>query len=156
MKIELLSDDHISILEEFCEECNQLGYTNNSSLTAMKFDWCRQQGYYYGAIKNNKIVAVAGCHPLTEISKDAWRILFRGCELPGASPYKGLNKGDWNSITQRDFIPIFIKQCPTKEQKILDFVCDMELYHTMQTVWKLNINEYTRRRNLLCGSIGNT
>ena len=44
MKIELLSDDHISILEEFCEECNQLGYTNNSSLTAMKFDWCRQQG----------------------------------------------------------------------------------------------------------------
>ena len=99
MKIELLSDDHISILEEFCEECNQLGYTNNSSLTAMKFDWCRQQGYYYGAIKNNKIVAVAGCHPLTEISKDAWRILFRGCELPGASPYKGLNKGDWNSIT---------------------------------------------------------
>jgi len=183
MKIELLSDDHISILEEFCEECNQLGYTNNSSLTAMKFDWCRQQGYYYGAIKNNKIVAVAGCHPLTEISKDAWRILFRGCELPGASPYKGLNKGDWNSITQRDFIPIFIKQCPTKDlyittnisnehsgkalrnhklmeilskQKILDFVCDMELYYTMQTVWKLNINEYTRRRNLLCGSIGNT
>jgi hypothetical protein len=35
------------------------------------------------------------------------------------------------------------------KQGILDNHCDMELYYTAQTVWKLNINEYTRRRNKL-------
>ena len=34
---------------------------------------------------------------------------------------------------------------------ILDKHCDMELYYTEQTIWKLNIDEYTRRRNKLKG-----
>ena len=168
-------------LQIFCNECNKLGYKNNASFKAMKLEWCKNLGEYYCAIKDNKIVAVAGCHPLPEISKNGWRILFRGCELPSSSPYKSLNKGDWNSITQRDFIPLFINYCPTDElylttnisnehsgkalrnhrlmallakQGILDKVCDTMLYYTEQTVWRLNIDEYNRRRKLLCGSIG--
>ena len=102
-------------LQIFCNECNKLGYKNNASFKAMKLEWCKNWGEYYCAIKDNKIIAVAGCHPLPEISKNGWRILFRGCELPKTSPYKGLNKGNWNTITWRNFIPVFIDYCPSKE-----------------------------------------
>lgn len=180
MKIEIITDEHIPLLERFCQKASELKYINNSSLKAMKYEWCKEQGEYFCAIVDNEIVAVAGCHPLPEVSPNAWRILFRGCELPGASPYKGLSKGDWNSITQRDFIPIFIDWCPSDElylttnidhehsngkasrnhrlmgllekQGILTKHADMELYYTQQTVWRLNIHEYTKRRNRLRGN----
>ena len=152
--------------------------TNNASIEAMRYDWCKENGEYYCAIKGNDIVAVAGCHPLPEFSPDAWRIMFRGCELPGASPYKGLNKGDLNSITQRDFIPKFIDYIPSenlyistnisnehsgkalrnhkimnilarqKDAYIID-VCDMMLNNVHQTIWKLNIEQYLSRRSKL-------
>jgi hypothetical protein len=38
------------------------------------------------------------------------------------------------------------------KQKILDKHSEMVLYYTEQTVWKLNIKEYTRRRSLLKGN----
>ena len=104
-----INDELIPELEVFCKKAKELGYVNNSSLKLMRYDWCKENGEFYCAIKGDDIVAVAGCHTLPEFSPNAWRIMFRGCELPGASPYKGLNKGDWNSITQRDFIPEFIK-----------------------------------------------
>ena len=132
------------------------------------------------AIKDNKIIAVAGCHPLPEVSPNAWRIMFRGCELPQTDTFKGLGKGDWNSITQREMIPKFIEWCPSDQlyittnthhdhsngkssrnhrlmgllakQKILDKHSEIVLYYTEQTVWKLNIKEYTRRRSLLKGN----
>ena len=94
------------------------------------------------------------------------------------SPYKGLNKGDWNSITQRDFIPKFIDYIPSENLYIstnisnehsgkalrnhkimnilarqkdayIDDVCDMILNNTHQTIWKLNINQYLNRRSKL-------
>jgi hypothetical protein len=173
-----INDELIPELETFCIKCKALGYTNNVSLKAMKYDWCKENGEYYCAIKDDRIVAVAGCHKLPEINDNAWRILFRGCELPGASPYKGLNKGDWNSITQRDFIPEFIDYIPSKELYIstnisnehsgkalrnhkimnilakqkdayIDKVCDMVLNQTQQTIWKLNIEQYLNRRSKL-------
>lgn len=180
MKIEIITNDLIPKLEIFCEKAKELKYENNSSLKAMKFDWCKEQGEYFCAIKNNDIVAVAGCHPLPEVSPDAWRIMFRGCELPQTDTFKGLGKGDWNSITQREMIPKFIDWCPSNhlylttnidhehsngkasrnhrlmgllaKQKILDKYGDIELYYTAQTVWKLNIQEYTTRRNRLRGN----
>ena len=115
MIVEPITDDLISRLEIFCREANELGYTNNASLKAMKFDWCKENGEYFCTLKDDRIVAVAGCHECDEIHEGAWRILFRGCELPEASPYKGLNKGDWNSITQRDFIPAFIDSIPSRD-----------------------------------------
>jgi len=173
-----ITDKLIPELELFCKSAKRLGYTNNASLKAMKFDWCKENGEYFCAIKHHKIVAVAGCHKCPEIHEGAWRILFRGCELPGASPYKGLNKGDWNSITQRDFIPVFIDYIPSKHLYIstnisnehsgkalrnhrimsilanqkdayLNYICDMELFYTKQTIWELNINRYIDRRSKL-------
>ena len=178
MKIVPITQELLPKLEVFCKKVEELGYTNNASLKAMKYDWCKELGEYFCAIKDDIIIAVAGCHPLPEVAHDAWRIMFRGCELPGASPYKGLNKGDWNSITQRDFIPVFIEYCPTKnlymttnisnehsgkalrnhkimnilsKQKdaYIDYTGDMVLFNTDQTIWKLNINQYLSRRNKL-------
>jgi hypothetical protein len=177
--ITTINDDHIPLLENFCKKAKELGYENNSSLAAMKYDWCKEHGEYFCAIKNDSIVAVAGCHPLPEVSPTGWRILFRGCELPQTDTFRGLGKGDWNSITQREIIPRFIDFCPTDElfittniyhehsngksarnhklmgllarQGILDKHTDMTLYYTEQTVWKLNVKEYTRRRNSLKG-----
>lgn len=179
MKIEVLQDKHLDMLQVFCNKCKELGYQNNQSFQAMKLLWCKSQGEYFCAVKDNEIVAVAGCHPLPEVSPNAWRIMFRGCELPMQDTFTGLGKGDWNSITQREMIPKFIEYCPTDElyittntyhehsngkaarnhklmgllarQGILDKHGEMMLYYTEQTVWKLNIEEYTRRRNKLKG-----
>ena len=180
MLITTITDELVPKLETFCKAAKKLGYENNASLKAMKFDWCKEQGEYFCAIKEDNIIAVAGCHPLPEVSKDAWRILFRGCELPQTDTFKGLGKGDWNSITQREMIPKFIEWCPSDQlyittntyhehsngkaarnhklmgllakQKILDKHSEMMLYYTEQTVWKLNIDEYTRRRSKLEGT----
>jgi len=179
MQIKIITDELVPALELFCKKAKQLKYENNSSLKAMKFDWCKEHGEYFCAIKDNEIVAVAGCHPLPEVNPNAWRIMFRGCELPMQDTFRGLGKGDWNSITQREIIPKFIEYCPTDElyittntyhehsngkaarnhklmgllarQGILDKYSEMMLYYTEQTVWKLNIQEYTSRRNKLKG-----
>ena len=179
MKIVPITNNLMPALEIFCQQAKELGYKNNSSLTAMKFDWCKDWGKWFCAIKDNKIIAVGGCHPLPEVSPDAWRILFRGCELPQTDNFKGLSKGDWNSITQREMIPHFIDWCPSDQlyistntyhehsngkasrnhklmgllakQKILDKHSEIMLYYTEQTIWKLNIKEYIRRRSLLKG-----
>ena len=86
-----------------------------------------------------------------------------------------MNKGNWNTITWRDFIPVYIDCCPTdnlyittnisnehsgkalrnhklmsllSKQGMLDKVCDIVLYYTDQTVWRLNVQEYVKRRRL--------
>ena len=174
-----LIDELIPELEIFCDKAKELGYTNNSSLKAMKYEWCKEQGEYFCAIRDDDIIAVAGCHPLPEVGPNAWRIMFRGCELPQTDTFKGLGKGDWNSITQREMIPRFIEWCPSDElyittntdhehsngkasrnhrlmgllarQGILHYEGRMILYQTEQALWKLNIDEYTNRRSRLKG-----
>lgn len=179
MKIETIQDKHLDMLQVFCDKCKELGYENNSSLHAMKLLWCKTQGEYWCAVNDKEIIAVAGCHPLPEVGPNAWRIMFRGCELPGNDTFKGLGKGDWNSITQREFIPLMIKHIHSNElyittntthehsngkasrnhrlmgllakQGILDNCGDLVLYYTEQTLWRLNIAEYTKRRERIIG-----
>ena len=110
-----ITKDLIPSLEKFCKKAKALGYENNSSLKEMRFEKTKDWGEYFCAIENDEMIAVAGCHPLPEVSKAGWRILFRGCELPRTNNFKGLGKGDWNSVTQREFIPRFIDYCPSEE-----------------------------------------
>ena len=180
MLIKTIEHEDLEMLQEFCDECSKLGYQNNSSFGAMRLSWCKDVGEYWCAIKDNKIVAVAGCHPIPEVSDNAWRIMFRGCELPGNDTFKGLGKGDWNSITQREVIPKMIEWIPSNElyittnidhdhsngkatrnhrlmgllakQKILDNCGDMLYNGVNQTLWKLNIDEYIRRRERIKGT----
>ena len=93
MQIKIITDDLIPQLEVFCKKALILGYENNSSLKAMKYDWCKEHGEFFCAIKDENIVAVAGCHPLPEVSENAWRILFRGCELPQNDTFRGIVSG---------------------------------------------------------------
>lgn len=179
IKIEKIQDKHLDMLLQFCQECNSLGYKNNSSLTAMKLLWCKSIGEYWCGIKHNRIIAVAGAHPLPEVGNDAWRILFRGCELPHTDTFKGLGKGDWNSLTQREFIPIMIDHIPSRhlylttnidnehsngkasrnhrlmtllgKQGILEDKGNINLYYTNQNLWKLDIDEYLKRRERIKG-----
>lgn len=174
MRIEIIQDKHLDMLQEFCDTCEQLGYENNKSFRDMRLLWCKSKGEYWCAVKQNKIVAVAGCHPLPEVSLNAWRILFRGCELPKTDNFKGLGKAQWNSITFREFVPKFIEYLPSRDlyittnidrdhsngrasrnhrtmglmarQNILKNCGDIFLYNTDQTLWQLNKEEYTRRR----------
>jgi hypothetical protein len=163
-------------LEIFCEKAKELGYTNNSSLKAMKYEWCKEQGEYFCAIKGNDIVAVAGCHPLPEVGPNAWRVMFRGAQLPGYNKSFGLNKYHMSAITWREILPAQIQFCDTEELYIttnvdydasgkmnkihrlfrslhklgmVDYQGREFLYQTEQSVWKLNINEYTKRRNMI-------
>ena len=180
MLIKTIEHEDLDMLQEFCDKCKELGYSNNISFETMKLAWCKEVGEYWCAIRDNKIVAVAGCHPLPEVGERAWRIMFRGCELPGNDTFRGLGKGDWNSITQREVIPRMIDWIPSDElyittntdhdhsngkasrnhrlmgllakQGILDNCGDMILYDVKQTIWKLNIEEYLRRRERIKGS----
>lgn len=93
MKIQPITQELLPKLEIFCKHAEELGYINNASLKAMKYEWCNDfGGKYFCAIKDDNIIAVAGCHPLPEVGENAWRILFRGCELPHTDTFKGLGR----------------------------------------------------------------
>lgn len=77
-----LTSADTSAVEEFCKQCASLGYENNASLSAMKFS----SATFFGAFDQDKIVSLAGVHPLPEINERAWRCLFRGAQLPGYTP----------------------------------------------------------------------
>ena len=176
MKILLITDQLLPKLETFCKEAEELGYTNNSSLKAMKYEWCKDYGEYFCAIEDDKIISVAGCHPLPEINDKAWRVMFRGAQLPGYNKLVGLNKYHMSAITWREILPAQIQFCDTDELYIttnvdydasgkmnkihrlfkslhklgmVDYQGRVFLYQTEQSVWKLNINEYTKRRNMI-------
>ena len=77
-----LTDSDTPAVQEFCTRCRELGYENNSSLTAMKFFTAE----FFGAFDEDKIVSLAGVHKLPEVNTHAWRCLFRGAQLPGYTP----------------------------------------------------------------------
>ena len=58
MDIVPITENLYDKLQIFCDKCNNLGYTNNSSFKAMKLEWCKDWGEYYCAIKNNEIIEI--------------------------------------------------------------------------------------------------
>jgi len=95
------TENDIPKLEQFCKECEHLGYDNNKSLKAMRLDWCLENnGQFYLTWDDNyhKIVSVSGCHPLPEVG-NVYRGLFRGATLPKYQNWTGkLTKTHMNSI----------------------------------------------------------
>ncbi len=113
-----ITADLIPQLKEFCRKCDSLGYINNSTIEKMNLLWCKYYGEFFCGLLNDEIISVAGCHPFPEISKNAWRMMYRGCDLPATMaprPWKGLSKGDWNSVCQRLIFPKCIEYAPTDE-----------------------------------------
>ena len=180
MKVVPITDELLPKLEVFCKEAEKLGYTNNATLCdwGMRYEWCKAQGEYFCVIADDKIISVAGCHRLPEVSDKAWRVMFRGAQLPGYNKEFGLSKYHMSAITWREILPFQIEFCDTDELYIttniehdasgkmnrthrlfrylakvgmVEHYKDIELWYTEQSVWKLNIDEYTHRRAMLTG-----
>lgn len=170
MIISKLTLTDIPMLEKFCDECNKLGWTNNSSLKAMKFEkTIAEGGGFFGIINNDKLVSVAGYQYLPEVSENAWRIFFRSATLPKSGTNKGLHRG--TGTRGKLYIHSFIKELPDKELYVTTNISNSEyknitrydrslrieakindsyieplkeviLYNTPQTLWKLNVKKF--------------
>ena len=175
MKVDIIHDE--SELYEFCNECDRLGYHNNSSIKLMKYQWCKENGEYWGAWYNNRLIAVAGAHLLPEVSKTAVRVLFRGCQI--YSPHKTLNSCHMNSVPFGNILPYQIEKFYNYDlytttninhdasgkmnrthrvmhyldkKGIVEYSHDMYLKGVDQSVWLINKDVYLDLRTKLRGS----
>lgn len=100
IKVVKLQEEHSNILEKFCDECRELGYNNNSSLTAMKFNGMYDLGEiatFFGVVVNGEVAAIAGSHSL---GSEELRCGFRGSALPRFQGIiKGLSKTYMTNLT---------------------------------------------------------
>lgn len=167
MIIQTIEENNHNELIAFCKKCNELGYKNNSSLKAMKYDWCKTVGEYWGAWHNDTLIAVAGSHPIPELGLEFMRVLFRGCQLE--NPYTGLSKYHLNTVLFRDILSAQIEKYPVhrlimttninrdnsgkmqrshkmlqqiSKTNIVSHFCDMEYYNTQQSLWEINRDLY--------------
>lgn len=105
------TDQHLGFVEEFCQQCKLVGYKNNESIEAMKLDWCLSQGgQFFLTYLDDRIISLSGCHPLSEVSKNTYRVLFRGATLPEYQNLTGaMSKTHMNSIPFFYHVPRQIK-----------------------------------------------
>ncbi len=148
----------------FSSDCYRMGFMNNKSLIAMKWDWCLENGAWFGTMENDSIIAMSGCHPF----KDGYRALFRGAQL-SPRPVKGLSRYQMQSWGISEHLPLQIKFSNGKPIYIttnvsndasnrmnrihksfkimanggmIDYLGDEEIFYTQQSVWKLNVKKY--------------
>jgi hypothetical protein len=175
MQTHLLTKEVFPQLETFFDTAKELKYLNNVSKRAMKYDWCLDfGGIWHCAIDdNNRMVSLAGCHPLPEVDDNAWRVMFRGVQIPGDYGF-GLSKYHMSALTWRLLLPLQLEYIDNADAYIttnishdasgkmnkthrlfqqleklgmVEHYNDMELYHTDQSVWKLNKEKYMEVRS---------
>ena len=165
-----------SELEQFCKQCESSGFHNNSSVDAMKFDWCISEGgAWFATYDNDKIISLSGIHPWL----NGWRALFRGVQTqarPGLSRHHMSSHGfhsqlplqiEWAKQQERypEDISIYITTNTETDRsgKMLrinktfnllertGLVKNMgraEAFHVVQNVWLLDVEKYTEVRKL--------
>jgi hypothetical protein len=95
--------EHTLLVKEFCEQCNDSGYTNNSSLASMKWDGrydLPDSAQWWGVQHKNKLITVSGCHSFGPFNPKfpQLRTLFRSATLPQFSNIiPGLSRTHMNS-----------------------------------------------------------
>jgi hypothetical protein len=155
-------------LLSFIDECDDLNYTNNSSLKALKFEWCLNTGgMWYATADQNKIISLSGIHPF----KDGYRVLFRGAQLY-PRPI-GINRYHLQSHCWYYQLPLQLEFAKAKpvyittniendasgkmtridktfhhlaKSKIVSHVTAEEVFYTLQNVWLLNKENYNAIR----------
>ena len=75
----ILNDNDKNDIILFCIECKKLGYHNNESLEKMKYDSAK----WVGTFDDDLLISISGVRHEPEIENDAYRVMFRGCTLPG-------------------------------------------------------------------------
>lgn len=174
---------HSQQLKIFCNACDKLGWENNNSFNALKLDKLKPPyGQYWIALEksSNTIFSIAGVQYLPEIHESAWRLLFRGAQLPGYTPRAGINL--WKSGIQFSYFineqvlwtksnyfePEFFITTNSDNKKagkstkmgkiMMPRLCrlgyfqlyksNIELYSTLQDIWKLHTEKYFNDRAL--------
>jgi len=161
-------------LTNFLKLCKHMGFGNNESLTALKWQWLLDEGgSWWVTTLNDNIISLSGVHPF----KDGYRALYRGVQT--FQRPAGLNKYhmssypfaeqlpkqiEWAQIKSNDNeVPIYITTNIDNDasgkmlrinrvfkilekQKIVDFMGEESVYYTKQSVWKLNKKEYYGHR----------
>lgn len=110
-----LEEEHLPLLEEFCNAARKVGYSNNSSPKKMKFGGHPDLGvmpHFWGLLKDGKLASVGGCHfwPDAERKYTTLRTLFRSATLPeydGIIP--GISKNHMNSVPFSILLPFQLK-----------------------------------------------
>jgi len=167
--IEKLEDKHIPMIKQFCKKCKALGWKNNQSIEAMRYNRVNRTGGAFLGLFDEELVGVAGYLPLPEIDSNAWRIFYRSATLPGKGPNKGLHRG--TGPRGRMFIDKFIENLPNAElyvttnlandeyEHILRYhksmeiesrmkdayiskLCETSIDNAVQAVWKLDVQKY--------------
>ena len=175
MQTQILTKELFPQLETFFDTAKELKYLNNVSKRAMKYEWCLDFGGIWHCVTddNNKILSLAGCHPLPEVNDNAWRVMFRGVQIPGNYGF-GLSKYHMSALTWRLLLPSQLEYINDADAYIttnishdasgkmnkthrlfqqleklgmVEHYNDMELYYTDQSVWKLNKEKYMEVRN---------
>jgi hypothetical protein len=169
---EVLEDPSSQDVQLFFAECLTLGFTNNSSTESIKFRWATEErrGRFWVLRHQGAVVAMAGCHWIPEIHQKAFRIQFRGCEIPGTDVKKTLSRGQFNSSTFRELIPFQLSWIHEQgdyevflsvglghrnhrsmeileKQGFLEFYERGNLFDTPQTTWKFNVEHYQKVRS---------
>lgn len=159
-------------MQPFFDECKSHDFVNNYSRDTMRFDFVKKRfGNFWGLV-SDRLVAVAGCHLFPEVSDNAFRIQFRGCEIPGTDIKKSLSKSHFNSSTFRELIPYQIEWCERMgsdelylttnidnknhramqliaKQGFLSLHSQQELFQVEQAIWRFDIDKYISERKKL-------
>ena len=158
-------------LEIFLDICKKKGYTNNSNLDKLKFQWCLDQGgSWWVTKKENRILAISGVHPFM----DGYRTLYRGAQIE-PRPYNKLNKYQLQNYAFADHLyeqikwanseKIYVTTSPYSDddrsgkmsrihksakvlakQGVFKYLYDKEIYHVEQSIWRVNIERYNEIR----------
>lgn len=156
-------------LNDFISSCDELGYKNNNSLKAIKWDWCLENGAWFATFENTRMVSLSGIHTF----KDGYRALFRGAQLYPRQI--GINKYHMQSycfhsqlphqIAYADSKPIYITTNFENDASgkmiridrtfrllektgLVEYVSTEEVFYVQQNIWRLNVECYnTIRKN---------
>jgi len=165
-----INDSDIHDVLTFCSKCYPLGYKNNTSLVAMKWEWCLENGAWFATYKDDTMISLSGIHQF----EDGYRALFRGAQLE--SRPCGLNRYHMQSYCFAEQLPMQIKYAGVYPiyittnvdhdasgrmnrvdklfhklayYKIVEFVERKQVFYTDQNIWKLKVkNYYDVRRGL--------
>lgn len=92
--IRKLVDEDIPQLIIFCQKCQELGYKNNGSLEALKFQFVKDRmGNFIIAQHEltNEIFSISGYHYFDDYCPNSWRVFYRSAQLPKYYKGGGLN-----------------------------------------------------------------
>lgn len=179
MNFRFATKDDQSLVEQFC---NSQNFSNNISLDKMKWQWCLDVGAWTIAIEDDKIISIAGIHPLPEVSEHAYRCLFRGAQLPGYTLGTGRDifktgiqlsylldfQIGWaieKNLNADLYISTNINDDGGKSQRMNNVIMpllakrgiweldqEMELYNVPQNLWRINVLKYMEERNRSLGN----